>query len=367
MRYRLDRSVESGNVPVVDDLRYPKDMSLYRCMVVESKFIDGDNNLTSGAVNPRVLYDVVVIGGFKSGQIISNCRLMKPMGSETSYYERTLKKTTFKLQETPLEQHDGEIVFVQFVQGDKSFPLIVGFDNAFQRVEAMDTLRADAPRLVKSFNGNSLEINNKGEISFTRTGGEVNEDGVFVPTEVEEEGKELVNLDLNEEFVKLTDPNMEILINNPEKTFRHTVSTEDTAYRELIDGTNEVTTRTYKSGLTVVEDGANDKVEITTAGGSRLLVDGSTDTVEVKDNATGKLKITGETVALGGQGIELLQQISDSLDKLIQWANTVGSQHVHIGNLGYPTAIPTQSAQYIQLGTDLQVIKTNVDQIKGSL
>ena len=305
MRRRYDNSIESTNTPTFDSLRYPKDHGLYRCMVIDVKFTDHLKNLTSKDTNPRVLYDVIILGGFKSGQILTNCRVSKPMGSLTGYYERTLRKTTKVLNVDRLQEHDGEIVYVMFNQGDVYFPVIVGYDDAFQKILGLDTPEALAPRKIESFNGVISEIDNKGTQTNKYSGGELDADKNFVPAEVP-------------------------------------------ALTEVIDGVNEVNTRTYKSGLSVKEDGKNDQLQLLAKGSAEL-----------------NLKV--DKVALGAQGIELLQQISDSLNKLIQWANTVGAVHDHIGNLGYPSAPPTQASDYTQLGSDLQTIRGNIDTIKGSL
>jgi hypothetical protein len=87
----------------------------------------------------------------------------------------------------------------------------------------------------------------------------------------------------------------------------------------------------------------------------------------LKTKGTAELNLKAGKVALGASGVELLQKISDSLDKLITWANTVGAIHTHIGNLGYPTAPPDQASGYTQLGSDLSTIKSAIDGIKGTL
>ena len=376
---RYDGSVESTNTPTSRNSRKPSDFKKYRCMVTEVIFTDNPRNITKNDKNPRVLYNVVIMGGFRSGNPINNCRVQKSMGSSTSYYERILRASTKEIGEERLSEHDGEIVYVEFNQGDTNYPIIVGFDDPIESIE-LGAVKADGPREIQYFNGLRREVNNRGEMILTRQGG-TSSDNIFTPGDAEQARFEFLD-----DKIRLKDPVQELVWCQSLKTWTHTVSLEDEAYKEIIDGTNEfktkvyksgleiredgkedIITRTYSSGLTVTEDGKNDMMEILTNGGARILIDGENDTIEIKDNDTGKLKITGNTVAIGASGIEVLQQISDSLDKLLNWANSVGAPHTHIGNLGYPSAPPDVTAQYTQLGSDLAAIKANIDSIKGSL
>lgn len=79
------------------------------------------------------------------------------------------------------------------------------------------------------------------------------------------------------------------------------------------------------------------------------------------------LNLSQGKVALGANGTELLQQISDQLQKIITFLNAVDSTHTHIGNLGYDTAPPTQASDFTQLGSDLSTIKGKIDSIKGTI
>lgn len=89
---------------------------------------------------------------------------------------------------------------------------------------------------------------------------------------------------------------------------------------------------------------------------------------EVSYEASGaKARLGNGRVAFGASGIELLQKISDALDKIATWAGTTGATHTHIGNLGIPTLAPMEAAQYIQLQGDLTKLKVDIDTIKGSL
>lgn len=288
MRMRRDGSFQSANTPTYDNVGRPReDFTMYRCMISKVLFIDNPNNMTQDSQNPEVLYEAVVLGGYKTGSVISNIRVAPALGGgNSSYYERTLKPTSKVLNAVALAQHDGDIVYVQFSQGHQGYPLIIAMGKGLSD-SISGTKVADGPRELKAYNGVVQEINNKGELIITRMGGSLDVTG---PT---------------------FNPN----------------------------------TSGFDSKLTL---GQNQSATLETAG-------------------TAKLALNKGTVALGANGIELLQKISDSLDKLITWADSVGSTHTHIGNLGYETAPPTQASGYTQLGSDLSTIKSAIDSIKGSL
>lgn len=104
----------------------------------------------------------------------------------------------------------------------------------------------------------------------------------------------------------------------------------------------------------------------------KALTINSTDSIKenTKDyalKASSTAKFDSPKIAIGTGGIELLQQITDQLQKIITWANSTGAIHTHMGNLGYPTLVPDQASKYTQLGSELEAIKGKIDSIKGSL
>lgn len=284
MRQRWNGSMQSSNTPTWDKTGILKeDYNQYRCMVIKVIYADDPQNITKNSQNPEVLYDVVILGGFNTGQILSNARVSSGLGGNSNYSERTLTSTSKDISKTRLSEQDGDIVLVEFIQGHDGYPFIVGTAKGpHNRIAAT---RALGPRSIEEYNGLVTEINNFGEYTVTRKGGSVASNHQFVPGSSEE------------------------------------------------------------SSISLKRD----------------------ETIELKNKSTGKLKIKGAKVALGASGVELLQKISEQLQALITWANTVGAVHTHIGNLGYPTAPPTQAAGYTQLGTDLNTIKSAIDGIKGSL
>lgn len=120
------------------------------------------------------------------------------------------------------------------------------------------------------------------------------------------------------------------------------------------------------SGPTVIKIDKNGVFTVKTKGGASAEVNGATGLIHLKDNGTGALKIQGDKVALGASSAELLQQVSDQLQKHITMANAEAT-HTHLGNLGYPTAAPSTQSDWTTLASDLTAIKALVDGIKGTL
>ncbi len=100
---------------------------------------------------------------------------------------------------------------------------------------------------------------------------------------------------------------------------------------------------------------------------SSLILTKSSDDALLKTKGGAEFHAKADKIALGAQGIELLQQISDQLQKLITFANTIDSTHQHLGNLGYPSGAPITATDFTQLGIDLDTIKGKIDGIKGNL
>jgi len=89
---------------------------------------------------------------------------------------------------------------------------------------------------------------------------------------------------------------------------------------------------------------------------------------EVAYSASGaQAKLKQGTVAFGVPEIELLKKISETLDKVAEWAGSVGASHTHIGNLAAPTGPPMQVSGYLDLQKSLTTLKLDIETIRGSL
>jgi hypothetical protein len=329
---RRDGSIQSANLPAYNKLaknRIDKDYGLYRCMVTKVYFTDDTSGLYSSNPtyeNVQVTYEAVIIGGAKEGQILQNVKAMSDYGGQYNYSERIYRPTSTKnLEETPISEQDGDIVYVLFVQGNTRAPVIIGAGVQPLDEDFTGSTTEDGFVDQRQYNGVYQLIDKNGQYSLIRKGGSLDPDsGVFVPTQ---DGN-LASFQLMDEQVI------------------HSVG--GNVITSTMDGAANTMTIAFKSGLTVTLNGEADSAQIKTAGG-------------------GELNIVGGKLALGAASAELFDQFSKTLGKLITFMNSVDSTHEHLGNLGYPTSAPITASQFTQLGTDLQAIQTLIDGIKGSL
>lgn len=292
MRERFDGSLQSTNVPTSQNVTNRDDDTMYRCMVVKVLFTDDKDNITTNADNPEVLYDVVILGGGPAGQIISNCRLSSILGGNNNYYERILRGSSKKLNTVRLNEHDGDIVFIQFIQGHSAYPVIIALDKGI-KTNYTPATKEDGQRLQWQFNGIFQEINKSGEYCLVRHGGSI-VDGVFVPNKEVSYSKKLLKNEIVEE-----------------RFF--------TGMKNYWDGKTDIHTREYEGGLKITEDGKSDKVEISTAGGALIEVDGKSgkititakDTIVEIDGDSGNIKLSGKSIDLGASVTDLVTKFMD--------------------------------------------------------
>lgn len=262
--YRGDDSIESANTPSNDSYRdMERDYSVYRCVVVQRKYTDDDENISKDSTVPTVMYDVQVIGGYKEGHVFVNCRLVQELGGDNNFSERVLKASTKPLNETGLSKTDGDIVYIAFIGGDTSAGIILGGGNQPQDSDQTGASSEQAIRKKSQYNGILTEIDKDGNYTLTRLGGTFNEQ--------------------TSEF-------------EPDKNGKNiTIAYED-----------EKITRTFKSGLKITEDGKNDKFTVETSGGAIITINGKAGTIEIDSSnakiiidAAGKITLSGDNVDLG--------------------------------------------------------------------
>lgn len=296
MQKRWDGSVQSANTPTYNKTGIPReDFGMYRCMVIDVLYVDDERNISKNSKNPEVLYECAILGGTAFGQTISFCRLASYLDGQ-NYSERTLKKTSKDISKVKLQDHDGDVVYVQFNQGHDAYPVITGMARGI--VQKIGAKKADGPRFIEAFNGFETLIDNKGHRTTTMKGGKT-ENGFFT-------------------------------------------SGNSAVVTELWDAQNEKMVRTYKSGMTVTEDGKNDKVEIKNAGGVTTTLDGKGNKISIKagsteieiDGASGKISLKGEMVDLGAS-------VSDFVTKFTELASAFAT-HTHLYNPGPGGPAPTQ-------------------------
>ena len=179
--------VFSSNAPTPGNTGETRDNQLYRCIVTARYFVDDELNITQNAPNPQVLYDCAILGGFQEGQTISNCRLASWLGGQYNFAERVLCPNRMPLNEIPLREQDGDIVLVQYIQGQKMAPMIVGLGTQPKDGDATGAKIEDGPRWVEQYNGVLTTIDKEGQYSLIRKGGELDtETNSFTPAETTE-------------------------------------------------------------------------------------------------------------------------------------------------------------------------------------
>lgn len=295
MRRRWNGSIQSANTPVYSNTGMAReDYGMYRCMVTDVIYVDDDRNISKKSKNPEVLYEVVILGGKASGQTLSYCRLASYLDGDNNYSEATLKKASKDISKTKLSDNDGDIVYVQFVQGHDAYPVIIGMARGInQKVGAN---KSDGPRFIESYNGFETLIDNKGQRTTTMKGGQL-KDGGFKPS---------TSTIIKEEWNK-----------------------------------DEKIITTFKSGLTVTADGKNDRVEIKTSGGVETSIDGKGNKISIKAGST-EILIDGGSgkISLKGDMIDLGTSVSDFVTKFTELASAFATHTHTTTSPGAPTSPP---------------------------
>jgi len=297
MRFRDDGSVQASATPTYANVGTREDNTLYRCMVTKIIFTDLSDNFTSNSQSSRVLYDVVILGGFSAGQVISNCRLASTLGGDFNFFERTLRASSKNVSKVKLQDHDGDIVYVQFIQGDSSFPVIIALDEGLKTESSTGATSSEGQIMRAQYNGIFTEIDKNGNYTWLRKGGTFNEDDKF--------------------FTPASEENVKVEVSDQSVTI------------------------TLKNGMTVSIDGNSDKVDITTKGGAKAEVDGSGDSVKISTSGGPKAEVLGsdDKVVLEAGTIELGEGASEKIVLGDSFKTTFDS-HTHptaVGPSGPPT------------------------------
>lgn len=374
---RRDGSIQSANLPTKDSLYQNKvgvDHAIYRCMITKVYFVDDPLNITFD--NKQVTYDATIIGGRREGQILNNIRTISSLGGQYNYEERVFRKATAPFSgptKVSLSKQTGDIVYVGFLVGDMSLPIIIGCGTHPLDKTTTGATIAEGSRSIKEYNGVNESINKDGEWELVRKGGTYNSTSqYFVPADrsLEELGgipsieQFQARLKFSKNLMIWEDPHSSMAFDKLALTWTHVVNKDISAYKETIDGIAQKTTRSYAAGLTITEDAIADKVTIATRGGLTIVVNGLTNdakistatgdsielssgTVKIKELGGGELKLSGGTVALGGSTAEVVDILSQTLEAL----------SITLGNLGY----------LLSESTTFATLKTQLDTIKGSL
>ena len=322
---RQDGSIKSANTPSFDTMEKNIDLDygIYRCMVMATYFVYAPGNPTYE--NQQVVYDVMVLGGPKEGQIFKNAKSVNVLGGEYNYSEHVWRPNDVTITSgIQLSDLTGDIVHVGFLQGNSRYPIILGGGVQPNDADFTGATTDDGYRSIKQYNGIFTEIDKSGNYTLRRKGGTVNSaTGVFEP----DESGDLASIQLRDQ--------------------------------QIITKVGD--------NISSVIDGAAQTVTITFAGGMTVTVDGDADSAKIKSSAGGEINISEDKIAIGNNTAELFDQLTQTLQKLITFLNSTDATHSHTGNLGYPVSPPLSAAQFVELATELTTINTALTAIKGSL
>lgn len=300
--FRPDGSVASANLPKNDKkhrMETEQDSNKHLALITDKFYIDDRNNITRNHKNEaesEVTYEIVIVGGELEGQVFANAKMSNSFGSQYNYSEKHLRKSTRPISgfgSASLKDQTGDLVYIEFISGNKNSPLITGFAKHTKNAHTEST-KSDGPRFAEEFHGIKKEINKDGEVELIKKGGLYNAtEDYFNPNQETKDFEASLNL--------TKDQKLSASLGKKENEGDPSPIAVDA------DPTAETLTFQFKTGLIITVNGIGDKVEITTKGESKVTVDGATDKVDVETKGGAKISIDGNSdkVVIDAGAIEL--------------------------------------------------------------
>lgn len=291
---REDGSVRSANNPEWDNRYQIRDYGTYRGVVRSVVYTDDDNN-DSGTeeAGNEVMYDVMIIGGDRDGQIFRNARLMRTLGGFANFEEVTLKAlegitkadptSLIAVADRPIAEipnFNGDVVYIQFLNGDTHLPLIIGL--GYHQKATAEAEESDGPRYRRQFNGILTEITKDGEYSWTKANGAYLPVGVNLEDPLYPYVSQFVPFPTQEEAWKLTIGN------------KYNILLESFLGLNLsIDGVADEVALSTTAGAKWTLNGLSDSFEVETLVGTAIKVSGTSDSLELSTTVGAAIKIDG--------------------------------------------------------------------------
>lgn len=222
-----DGGYQTSNFPAVGMLNNTQRPGLYKGMITRVYPIDDNGNPSRGVGNQEVVYDLIILGGSRAGEQITNVRDICSLGGITGFSERIWRACTnpnFKREGgNDISKQDGDVVIFMFLGENPLYPMIVGGATHYQNNGATGATSDEMPRLLWEYNGINVLIDNEGQLFVTHKGGSaVPEKGAFTPKSGFEA---IVKLIENQVIIEDNSGNI-ITIDAAQKTISITAPTE---------------------------------------------------------------------------------------------------------------------------------------------
>lgn len=178
-----DGTIQSSNLPTSRNTYEFVNTKIYRGMIIGVMYNDDPKNVSGKSKSAEPVYSLVVIGGPDAGQTISGVRMSRQLSGQYNFHNQILRKSSKPLS-VPLDQHDGDVVYFQFLQGNTSYPVIISFGINFQDEDKSAIKKADGPSYKWQYNGVNNSIDKNGALTQLVKGGQYDaEKDFFTPAQ----------------------------------------------------------------------------------------------------------------------------------------------------------------------------------------
>lgn len=307
---RDDGSVRSVNEPVWANRHQVRDYGLYRGVVREVVYTDDERN-DSGAGEPNeVVYNLMVIGGDRDGQLFNNARLVRTLGGWDNFEEIVLKQLEGLTKSDPTSEvalgdlpisdtptFNGDVVYFQFLNGDLHMPVIIGM--GYHQAAEAEASADDGQRSRKKFNGILTEITKDGEFTWSKDNGS----SVPVLPNPSDPLYPFVN-----QFAPIPGQDGAVVFtlgNELDLSFDYY-----TGLNVTIDGIADEFSFTSAGGAGYTLNGLSDSHEFATTVGTSVTIDGAGDSVGIDSAAGASIVVNGlqdsiDATTVSGAGLSI--------------------------------------------------------------
>lgn len=342
MDIRPDGHIVSSGVKQYPSIVTDKYFGIVKARVDEVVYSDSSDNYSYEQYRVKTTqYVCRIVGSQFDGLYVRGAICASEIGGQFNYEETILSPVKELAPISLLGDKDpsltnGDYVLMMFLYGDLNSGIIIkGFPHP-QNEEAGKG-ESEGIKSVKELNGIETKIDKDGNFTITVK-------GLKDPLT----GQVLLPLGVDTEFKIGKDGKISFL-SNPQGTIVE------------IDGTSDKVSFTSAFGDTVSVS-KTDGIQASTPTGTSLSMKQGEVLVQ---GTEGKMKLKTGKVALGGPAGELFAEVEKMLTQLDTLCTQLQAE-THLGNLGYPTGTPINTAAYAAIQTQLAAIKVVIGLLKGS-